>query len=179
MSHTEPRRARRLRTATPPDSFRTLVLALLVAVGLANAVAYLLDVRPLGTVAKVTMASPLPRAFSQSQSLAGFAKEFVIELTSADGRVERRVASSELFAGLPGPYERRVLYGAALTYAPVAPQARFISIVRYGFCRGGPLAARLGVHEAVRSITVIGPGPRFAAPGSPTGLTRRLAIDCV
>jgi hypothetical protein len=178
LGHTGGRQARRHRSPAPSDPLRTLAVALLVAVGLANAIAYLLDVQPLATAAKATTASPLPRAFSQSQSLAGFAKEFVIELTNADGRVERRETSSELFVGLPGPYERQVLYGAALTYTPEFPQARFVAMLRYGFCRGGPLAVRIGVHEPVRRVTVIGQVPRVASRMTPNRGARRLTIEC-
>jgi hypothetical protein len=129
----------------------------------------------LGTFALATAASPLPRAFSQSQSLVGFATELTLEITGEDNRVERRTESSELFARLPGPYERRVLYGAALSFAPISSHPLFASILRYGFCRSGPLAVQLGVRHPLRSVALV--GTSFVRPG-PGGRVRRVTIEC-
>jgi len=152
---------------------RSLGVALLVGVGLANSLAHLTGASWLRTFALATSASPLPRAFSQSQSLAGFSNEFIIELTHADGTVERRTESSELFAGLPGPYERRVIYGAALSFSSVVPRPPFTSILRYGFCRSGPLAARMDVRQPLRGMAGIG-----RPPDNPKSIARRVKIDC-
>jgi len=160
----------------PLNQLRSLGVALLVALGLASSLAQLTEASWLATFAQATVASPLPRAFSQSQSLAGFANELTIELTTADGTVERRTESSELFAGLPGPYERRVIYGAALSFAPTSPRPPLTTILRYGFCRSGPLAARMGVRQPLRSVALIGSAP--LARSSPMGSVRRVVVDC-
>jgi len=156
---------------------RSIAIAVLVAVGLASSIAHLTDLPSLATLARASVASPLPRAFSQTQSLAGFAKEFTVELTLADGTVERRRGTASLYVGLPGPYERQVLYGAALTFGPNHPRTVFGAMLRYGFCRSGPLAARMGVHQSVKSVGLIGGAPSVTSAGIPVN-PRRIELDC-
>jgi hypothetical protein len=133
--------------------------------------AHLMGAPRLAVFARSTAASPLPLAFSQPGSLAGFAKELTIELTGPDGNVERRTESSELFAGLPGPYERRIIYGTALTFGPLSPRPLLTAILRFGFCDAGPLAERMGVSYAVHSVALV-------AESRSTGVPRRIEIAC-
>jgi hypothetical protein len=149
-----------------------LVVSFLVAIGIANSLSDVLGITSLRTFALATVASPLPRAFSQSASLSGFAHELNIELTAADGAVIRRTESPELYAGLPGPYERRVIYGSALSFGPATPQRLFPSTLKYGFCNSGPLAQRMGLKEPLQAATVIGDAP------SRRGVVPRIVVNC-
>jgi len=146
-------------------------IVILVAVGLANSVAELTRAVWLARFARASVASPLPRAFSQSGSLAGFARDITLEITKADATVERRTESTEFFADLPGPYERRVIYGSALSFAPASPLPVFNSILEYGFCHSGPLAAKLGLREPLQRIVVVG-------RSRTTGAERRSTVVC-
>lgn len=150
-----------------------LAVVLLVAVGIANSLSEVIGAPSLRTFALATVASPLPRAFSQSASLSGFAHELNIEVTTADGAVVRRTESSELYASLPGPYERRVIYGSGLSFGPAVPGRIFSSILRYGFCNSGPLAQRMGLTAPLKAAAVVGDAPRGRRGGAP-----RVVVKC-
>ena len=136
-----------------------------------NSLAHLMGAPSLAVAARSTAASPLPLAFSQPGSLAGFVKELTIDLTGPDGKVERRTETQELFAGLPGPYERRIIYGSALAFSPLSPRPLFTAILRFGFCDSGPLAERMGVRYPVRSVALVRASRSTSAP-------RRIEINC-
>ena len=159
---------------------RSIAIILLAVVGLASSFAYLTALPWLGTLARASVASPLPRAFSQSQSLAGFSKEFTVELSLADGTVVRRKETSALYVGLPGPYERQVLYAAAVTFGPSAqgdPRTVFSAMLQYGFCRSGPLAQRMEVSQPIKRVALVGGPPSVSSAGMPVN-PRRIDLDC-
>jgi len=73
----------------------------------------------LSAVAAATAASPAPKVFSAVKGLETFSTRFFIEWgdpISASHSVE---ITSERYADLRGPYNRRNIYGAVLAYGPV------------------------------------------------------------
>lgn len=120
------------------------------------------------------MASPLPLAFSDSRSLRAFVDRFSAELVTLDGTRVHREADASVYAALPGPYERHVIYGAAISLSSIMPSLLFSRILRYGFCDRGPLATAMGIDQplsqAVLSIPTV-----LRRPGEPAG---RVAVSC-
>ena len=113
------------------------------------------------------MASPLPLAFSDCGSLQNFADGFHLDIVTTDGTRVRADADAAIYAALPGPYERRVIYGSALSLAPVVPTPLFLAILRHGLCDAGPIAAALGLERPLREATIVTVGRRPEVPSRP------------
>jgi hypothetical protein len=104
-------------------------------------------------IGAATVASPLPKVFSDVRGLETFASRFELEVETAAG-VERREIDPELYARLAGPYNRRNVYGAALSYAPRLPPPLWRHVFCYGFAPDGPLRRELRVPADARAVRV-------------------------
>lgn len=105
-------------------------------------------------IGAATAASPLPRVFSDVDGLETFASEFTLRYRRADDTVVETVITPELYGRLAGPYNRRNVYGAALSYAPRLPNDLWESVYCHGFAPSGPLRTELGVGADASGITV-------------------------
>ena len=146
---------------------RTMAAWLLVGLGLSNFIGYVSGARALRRWAQATMASPLPLAFSDCGSLRNFADGFHLDIVTTDGTRVGADADASIYAALPGPYERRVIYGSALSLAPLVPTPLFHAILRHGLCDRGPIAAALGFERPLREATIVTVGRRPDAPSRP------------
>lgn len=86
--------------------------------------------------------APNPKVFSDVAGLETFASEFSVATPA--GPV---VLGPERYQDLKGPYQRRNVYGAALSYAPRLPEAQWQAVYCYGLREGGPLRTELGLPE--------------------------------
>lgn len=116
---------------------------MLLILGLAQMAGELLGLRALKGIAAATAASPAPKVFSAVRGFETFSVRYIL---SWDENGVRRVVplSSELYARLPGPYNLRNVYGAALAYGPVLPEELRAPVTRFAFCGERPLLRRLG-----------------------------------
>ena len=132
----------------------------------------LLGLVPLRAVAAATGASPAPKVFSAVQGLETYSTRFFIE--SGGRRIE---LTSEVYARMRGPYNRRNVYGAALSYAPVIPPELRDPVLRHALCGGAPLLRELGIELADRRgpvVVVLEP-----LPGTTMGnLATRFPVSC-
>ena len=87
--------------------------------------------------------APLPKVFSDVDGHETFAARFTILETSPDGSTARRVITPEMYGNLRGPYNRRNVYGAALSYAPRLPEEVWRPVFCHGLSPGGPLRSEL------------------------------------
>jgi hypothetical protein len=117
------------------------------------------------------MASPLPLAFSDCGSLRNFVDRFRLEFVSSDGTRMQGDADAAIYARLPGPYERRVIYGAAVSLAPVVSSPLFRAILRHGFCDRGPIATEMGFEQPLREATI-------GTPERPDVPSRPVIVSC-
>ena len=134
-------------------SFRTWAAVALLLLGLSQMAGDALGLDWLRGIGAVSVAAPLPRVFSDVRGLETFASRFELEVETASG-VERREIDPELYSRLGGPYNRRNVYGAALSYAPRLPQRLWRQVFCYGFASGGPLRRELGVPDDARAVRV-------------------------
>ncbi len=121
-----------------------LVLACLQLVGVA------LGVEPLAGLGAASAASPAPKVFTSSRGLEAFSSRYVLMLEDLTGRTQEHALTSERYAQLRGPYNRRNPYGAVLAFAPVLstePRTReaFFSVARFALCGQAPLLRELGL----------------------------------
>jgi hypothetical protein len=150
---------------------RKPVIALL-ALGMLQMAADLLHLRTLKGVAAATAASPAPKVFSSVRGLETYSSRFFVEWTDKSGVFHSILIRPETTAGLRGPYNRRNVYGAVLSYGPVLqsdPSGRpmFEAVSRYALCGDAPLLRELGIP-----VTEIRGAPRIrieTRPGTQAG----------
>jgi hypothetical protein len=105
-------------------------------------------------IGAATAASPLPKVFSDVDGLETFASEFTLHYREPGGTLLDTAITPELYGRLTGPYNRRNVYGAALSYAPRLPRELWEPVFCYGLAPDGPLRAELGLSSAVSDIAV-------------------------
>jgi hypothetical protein len=115
---------------------------------------YLTGSATLRGLGAATAASPLPKVFSDVDGLETFASEFTFRYRSADGTMTETAISPELYGRLSGPYNRRNVYGAALSYAPRLPRELWEPVYCYGLAPTGPLRSELGIGPDATNISV-------------------------
>jgi hypothetical protein len=106
------------------------------------------------------------KAYRPAPDLAGFRhRDRMIELTP------------EVYARMRGPYNRRNVYGAALSYAPVIPPELRDPVLRHALCGEAPLLRELGIELAdQRAPVVVVLEP---LPGTTMGnLATRFPVSC-
>lgn len=134
---------------------RANALSLVVlAVGLLQPVGWLTGWRGLRGVGAVSQASPLPLVFTGVRGHETFAAEFTLAWDGPRGP-ERVTLDARRAAGLRGPYNRRNVYGAALSYGPVLPPALWEPVLAHGLGPDGPLRAELGIPADARDVRAI------------------------
>jgi hypothetical protein len=110
--------------------------------------------RPSDARAPRRAASPLPKVFSDVDGLETFASELTLRYQMPDGTLIETGITPELYGRLAGPYNRRNVYGAALSYAPRLPRELWEPVFCYGLRPEGPLRAELGLTSEVSDISV-------------------------
>ena len=129
---------------------RALILFLL---GLLQMAGDVLGVPALKGLGAATAASPAPKVFSAVRGLETYSTRFTLEWEEAAGPTRSLELTSEVYARMQGPYNRRNVYGAALAYGPVLatdPRARPMleSVMRFALAGARPLLRELGVDPA-------------------------------
>ena len=121
----------------------------LLALGLTQMVAQLAGSDALRAVAAATNASPAPKVFSAVSGLETYSTTFFIDWAEADGSRHAPQLTSEMYARLRGPYNRRNVYGAVLAFGPLmasrpATAPMFASVMRASLCGDRAVLRELG-----------------------------------
>jgi hypothetical protein len=133
---------------------RNALAAFLVFIGSFQMVGYLTGSRALKGIGAASVISPLPRVFSDVDGLETFASEFSLRYRRADGVRGSVRITPEIYGQLGGPYNRRNVYGAALSYAPRLPDRLWTSVYCYGMSPSGPLRRELGFRPEDREFSI-------------------------
>ena len=136
------------------SALRSNLGALLVLlVGSLQFAGVLLQSQVLRGLGAASLAAPLPKVFSDVRGLETFASDFTI-LYELDGETESVAVTPEFYAKLGGPYNRRNVYGAALSYGPRLPEALWTAVFCHGLAPGGPFLVELGIPEQAQAVRV-------------------------
>lgn len=139
-----------------PSVVRSNIAALLLClIGLLQISGYLTGLREVQGFGAATAASPFPKVFSDVNGLETFASTFVLRVQTRSGHELEKEITPELYQRLAGPYNRRNVYGAALSYAPRLPDAVWQSVFCYGLRPGGPLHTEFDLPEDAVRISVV------------------------
>ena len=111
-------------------------------------------------MAAATNASPAPKVFSAVAGLETYSTTFHLDWAEADGSRHSRRLTSEMYAQLGGPYNRRNVYGAVLAFGPVmasnpATAPMFAAVMRASLCGDRSVLRELGfAPERMTSLRV-------------------------
>ena len=122
----------------------------LLVIGLLQMTGDLLRVPQLKGLAAATGASPAPKVFSSVQGLETFSSDFYVAWKDRNGSAHAIKITPEMYSRVQGPYNRRNVFGAALSYAPVLARdthtrRMYDSVVRYALCGPAPLLREMGI----------------------------------
>lgn len=131
-----------------------LAALLVTALGCTQMIGYLAGSRTLRGIGLASVAAPLPKVFSDVDGLETFASEFTLLGVDGAGEPFALPITPELYARLEGCYNRRNVYGAALSYAPRMPEALWSAVFCYGLRPGGPLHREFGLPDGARELRV-------------------------
>jgi hypothetical protein len=126
---------------------RNAAAVALLVVGSSQLAGYLLGFQALRGIGAATAAAPFPKVFSDVRGFETFSARFTLMYEVPGGATVEREVTPELYARLRGPYWRRNVYGAALSYGPRLPREIWEPVFCYGLRPGGPLRRDLGVPE--------------------------------
>jgi hypothetical protein len=120
----------------------------------------LLRVPEVRGLAAATGASPAPKVFSSIQGLETFSSDFYIEWKDWNGVAHSVKLTPEIYSRIQGPYNRRNVFGAALSYAPVLAKdprtsPMYDAVVRYSLCGRAPLLNEIGLDHTDLSATPV------------------------
>ena len=125
----------------------------LLALGLTQLAGHVSGLRLLRGLGAASAASPLPKVFSDVRGLETYASEFTIRYELGGGTASIPL-TPERYQRLTGPYNRRNVYGAALSYGPRLPEPLWESVFCYALQPDGPFRTELGVPEEASSVRV-------------------------
>jgi hypothetical protein len=134
--------------------WRNYAALTLGVIGCMQMLGYVSGSRLLRGIGAATVVSPLPKVFSDVDGLETFASEFTVRYRDARGTIRETRITPELYGHLAGPYNRRNVYGAALSYAPRLPRPVWEAVYCYGLGPQGPLRSEFGLGSDAREISV-------------------------
>lgn len=115
---------------------------------------YIANVPALRGLGAATVIAPFPKVFSDVDGFETFAADFVLQGMDGAGVAFSREITPEFYSQLKGPYNRRNVYGAALSYAPRLPEPLWQAVWCYGLGGSGPLRTEFALPPGARDLTI-------------------------
>lgn len=131
-----------------------IAAVMITLVGSFQMIGYMTGVSAVRGIGAVTAAAPFPKVFSDVDGLETFASDFTLHWQDALGGSHAWPITPDLYARLPGAYNRRNVYGAALSYAPRMPEALWQAVFCHAFAADGPLRRDFGLPADAHNFSV-------------------------
>ena len=133
---------------------RTAGICILMILGLLQAIGYITGSSSIRGLGLVTTASPLPIVFTEVKGVETFASDFYLVWEKENNKNDSIKITSNIYSKLKGPYNRRNVYGAVISYGPVLPEERIISVLNYGLCTDQSLLKEMGLSGNEKNIFI-------------------------
>ena len=130
---------------------RKVLYMLIIAVGALRMIGWVLGSETIRGIGAVTAASPLPLVFTEVKGVETFASEVHLAYTDANGTEQRAAVTPAVYSKVKGPYNRRNVYGAAIAFGPIMPEALWRSVLLHGLC-SGDLHRELELPEGISDV---------------------------
>lgn len=126
------------------------VAAALIGVGCAQMLGDVLNIPALKAIGAASGASPAPKVFTAQDGFETYANRFFLEWQDGSGANHVLELMPQFYRGVRGPYNRRNVYGAVFSYAPVLeanPLTRpmFETVMKRSFCGAQPVFVEVGL----------------------------------
>lgn len=127
-------------------------------------------------------ASPAPKVFSSSEGLETFSSQFFLIWTDWENVLHRIQLTPKLARQLKGPYNRRNVYGAVLSYGPILSKNEMMrdayeSILEYAIGQNGPLLRELGINaDSILEGIIIEVVPKLGKDYSHLELIKEISV---
>lgn len=131
---------------------RNLLAIALLLFGCLQMAGYLFHAPALRGIGAASAAAPFPKVFSDVDGYETFAADFTLRGRDGAGAPFELRITPELYARLEGPYNRRNVYGAALSYAPRLPEPLWQSVWCHGLGVDGPLRREFGLPAGAHAL---------------------------
>ncbi len=132
-------------------NFAALVIGLVACTAMLGD---LLHVPALKAIGLTSVVAPCPKVFCDTKGLEAFASEFFLRFET-NGVTNQVKLTPELYAKLDGPYNRRNVYGAALSFAPRLPEPLWQAVFAYALGPQGPMRVELGLPAKATNVAVL------------------------
>jgi hypothetical protein len=132
---------------------RNLAAVALLLVGSLQMLGAVTGSTALRGLGAATSVAPNPRVFSDVDGLETFASEFTLGYVDSTGTPRSLAITPQVYGRLGGPYNRRNVYGAALSYAPRLPEPLWMAAYCHGLATDGPLRREIGLSPRDSGIT--------------------------
>lgn len=141
--------------------------AVLIALAVAQPIADIAAMPRLKAALAATQAAPAMKVFTAQRGFETYASRYFVSWRESGGELRRVELTPEIYGRMRGPYNRRNVYGAALSYGPVlrsSPLTRPMadSVADYAFCEPGGLLRELRLTEGQPREVAIELVPRRA-----------------
>lgn len=133
---------------------KKVLFCILVFIGLLNSIGYLINSTILRGIAAATCSSPLPLVFTNVKGVDTYALDFKITVFSKNCNENVYTITPQLYSQLKGPYNRRNVYGAAFSYAPILNDSLRNAVLHYGLCGSGVLLKEMGIIDIPEKIRI-------------------------
>ena len=105
-------------------------------------------------IGAASVLSPFPKVFCDVKGLEPFASTFTLKSYLPDGTRQEQNLTPQLYQKIKGPYNRRNVYGAALSYAPRLPERLWTTVFCYGLGKEGPLLREFQLPRKTQKVEV-------------------------
>ena len=134
--------------------WRNIAAVGICALGLTAMAGDALGIRALKGIGLASTIAPCPKVFCDTKGMEAFASKFVL-LFETNGHAAEVELTPELYSRLEGPYNRRNVFGAALSFGPRLPEPLWRSVFEYGLGENGPLRRELGIPADATNLVVV------------------------
>ena len=114
---------------------RNYLYILVIFIGCIQIIGHVIGVKEVKAFGMLTASSPLPIVFTEVKGVETFASDFYIEYIDEHGKQVSEQITPEMYAKLKGPYNRRNVYGAAISYGPILDKKILNPVLEYGICK--------------------------------------------
>ena len=142
-------------------NFQILIFVFLVTIGSVRTIADIAGMQKISAVFAALNISPAMKVFTAHKGYETFSPVFVLEFKNYKSESKSITLTPELYRKLRGPYNRRNVYGAAISYGPVLvsnpkTETLFTSVAQYSFCNPGSLISELelNVPQPIEFVTI-------------------------
>ena len=133
---------------------RNLAACALLVLGFTQMIGAVTGVTALRGIGAASAMAPNPKVFSDVDGLETFASEFTLAYRAADGTPRSMAITPAVYGRIGGPYNRRNVYGAALSYAPRMPEPLWTAVYCHGFAPSGALRREIGLLPGDTGLTI-------------------------